>query len=89
MVNIGITRMSSKGQIIIPANMREDFQLGDNILIIQDDKRIILKKIKQLTEKIQDDLEFAKRTEDAYERHRRGDFICKESNDFLKELEKW
>ncbi len=36
-----------------------------------------------------EDLEFARRTEEAYQRHEAGDFIRKDAKEFLKELEKW
>jgi len=44
-----------------------------------------MKKFEQFAE----DLEFAKRTEEAYRRHEEGDFIEMESEKFLKELKKW
>ena len=34
MVEIDTTKVSSKGQIVIPSNMREDFKEGDTLLII-------------------------------------------------------
>ncbi len=49
-------------------------------------------KINNLTkqfEKILEDLEFARRTEEAYKRHEEGDFIEMDSEEFLKEIKKW
>jgi len=69
MINIDVTRMSSKGQIVIPSSMRGDLKEGDEILIIKDEDRIILKRADKLTEEMKEDLEFAKRTEEAYKRH--------------------
>ncbi len=89
MVSIDIIRMSSKGQIVIPLNMRENLSEGEELVIIKDDERFILKKVQNLTENIKEDLEFAKRTEEAYKRHERGEFIEMDSEDFLKEMEKW
>lgn len=66
MVSMDIIRLSSKGQIVIPSNMRNDLKEGDELVIIKDDERIILKKVEKLTEKIKEDLEFAKRIEEAY-----------------------
>jgi len=40
-------------------------------------------------EKLEEDLLIAKRAEEAYERHKNGDFIKKSKEDFLKELDKW
>ena len=49
-------------------------------------------KLEKSMEKMDDyieDLEFARRTEEAYERHKKGDFKVKSSTDFLKELKQW
>ena len=41
---IDTTRMSSRGQIVIPLDMRKDFNEGDKLIIIRKDDEIILKK---------------------------------------------
>jgi len=89
MINIGVTKVSSKGQIVIPSEMRNDLKEGEELLIIKDEDRIILKKVNKLTEKMREDLEFAKRTEEAYKRHERGEFKKMSADKFLEELEKW
>jgi len=89
MANINVTKMSSKGQIVIPSEMRKDLKEGDELLIVKDEDRIILKKAKKLTEEMKEDLEFAKRTEDAWKRYDKGEFISMSGDEFLKELEKW
>jgi len=89
MVNINVTRMSSKGQIVIPSEMRGNLKEGDEILIIKDDERIILKKAEKITEEMKEDLEFAKRTEEAWQSYERGEFIKMDFDDFIKEMKKW
>lgn len=89
MINIDVTRMSSKGQIVIPSSMRGDLKEGDEILIIKDEDRIILKRADKLTEEMKEDLEFAKRTEEAYKRHERGESIEMDFDDFIEEMKKW
>ena len=81
--------MSSKGQIVIPADMREGIEEGDKLVIIRNKNHIILKKEKDFSKNLEEDLEFAKRTEEAWERYDKGEFISMDSEDFLKELEKW
>jgi len=88
MVSLNVTRISSKGQIVIPSNMRGDLKEGDELLIIKDEDRIILKKANKLTEKIKDDLEFAKRTEKAYKRIEAGEGIKMDFDNFIKEMKK-
>lgn len=89
MTMMNITRMSSKGQIVIPVNMRDNLKEGDELIIIKDDERIILRKAESLTEQLKEDLEFARRTEEAYKRIEAGEFISMEFDDFIKEMEKW
>jgi len=89
MVKINITRMSSKGQIVIPVNMRGDFKEGDDLILIKDDERIVIKKASKLTEKMKEDLEFARRTEEAYKRIEAGDFISVDSENLFEEMSKW
>jgi len=89
MVNIGVTKMSSKGQIVIPSEMRNDLKEGDELLIIKDDERIILKKAEKITEQMKEDLEFAKRTEEAWKQYDKGEFTSMDAEEFLKELKKW
>ncbi len=88
MVNINVTRMSSKGQIVIPSEMREGINEGQEFLIIKDDERIILKKADKISEEMKEDLEFAKRTEEAWQMYERGEFITQPADKFLEELEK-
>ena len=44
-----------------------------------------LNKTKQLAE----DLEFARRTKEAWEEYNRGEFISQDSKEFLKDLKEW
>jgi len=64
-MEIGIIRMSSKGQIVIPASMRRDLDEGEQLVIIRDGGRFILKPLADLEPALEDDLRFADRTERA------------------------
>ena len=44
MEKLEITSMSSRGQVVIPLDMREDINEGDKLIIIRKDNEIILKK---------------------------------------------
>ena len=89
MVNIGITKMSSKGQIVIPQEMRKGMHEGDSLVIIKNDNQIILKKMGDFDKNLKEDLEFARRTEEAWKRYDQGEFVSMDAKDFLKELKKW
>ena len=88
-MEIAITKMSSKGQVVIPTEMRGDIDTGDKILIIKNKDQLIMKKASKLDKNLKEDLEFAKRTEDALERIEQGKGIEMDFDDFLEEMEKW
>ena len=88
-MDVAITKISSKGQIVIPAEMRKDFQEGDKILLIQTDEQLIIKKASKLDKALKADLEFARRTEEAWKRIEEGKGIRMDFDDFLKEMKKW
>ena len=81
--------MSSRGQIVIPLNMRNNLKEGDSLVIIKNDNQIILKKASDFSENIKEDLEFARRTEEAYKRIEAGEFISVDSEDLFEEMDKW
>ena len=89
MAEINITKLSSKGQVVIPREMRKGISEGETLVIIKSGRQIILKKAKHFDKNIEDDLKFAKRTEEAWKKYDKGEFISMDSEDFLKELEKW
>jgi len=89
MVEIGITRISSKGQIVIPLNMRGNFNVGDNLILFGDSNRIILKKANKMDKQFHEDLEFARRTEEAYKRIESGEGVKMDFDNFINEIKKW
>ena len=88
-MEIALTKMSSKGQIVIPSQLREDMKEGEQLIIIRNDHQLILKKVSGMDKNLKEDLVFAKRTEEAWERYERGEFKTSTAKDFLKNLEKW
>ena len=88
-MEVAITKMSSKGQVVIPAEMRTDIDEGEKLLIIQNDKQIIMKKASELDKNVAEDIEFAKKTEEAWKRIEEGKGTKMNFNDFLEEMKKW
>lgn len=43
-MQIDITKMSSRGQVVIPLDMRKDINEGDKLIVIRKNDEIILKK---------------------------------------------
>lgn len=89
MIEINITRMSSKGQVVIPLEMRKGIHEGEKLVIIKNKDQIILKKAKDFDKNLEEDLEFARRTEEAWKSYERGEFISLPKDKFLEELKKW
>ena len=89
MMDIGITRMSARGQVVIPEEMRGGMKMGEKLAVIKNGKQIILERVKDLGKNFEEDLEFARRTEEAWKAYDRGEFTSRSAEDFLKELETW
>lgn len=89
MIEIDVTKLSSKGQIVIPSKMRKGFSKREKFVIIKSDKQLILKRAKDFSKKIEEDLIFAKRTEKAIKKYEKGLFKKMSGDKFLKSLEKW
>jgi len=89
MEDISITRVSSKGQVVIPLEMRGDFKEGDKLLVIKNQGKLILKKASDLDEQLEEDLEFARRTEEAYKNIEKGEFTSVNSENLFDEMMKW
>jgi len=88
-MDIAITKMSSKGQVVIPSEMRKDFEEGEKLLIIKNGYQLIIKKASELDKNMKEDLEFARRTEEAWKSYERGEFKSKNIEEFLKDLKSW
>lgn len=89
MKDIAVTKMSSRGQIVIPTETRKGFHRGDKFIVIRDGDRLILKQAKNLDKNFEEDLEFARRTEEAFKRYEAGEFKEVEGKQFLEILEEW
>ncbi|MBI4453379.1 AbrB/MazE/SpoVT family DNA-binding domain-containing protein [Candidatus Woesearchaeota archaeon] len=87
-MDIAITRMSSKGQIVIPSEMRIGINEGEKLLLIKNNHQIIMKKATELNKNFDEDIIFAKRTEEAFKRYEKGEFRTLPADKFLKMLEK-
>ena len=80
--------MSSKGQIVIPNEMRKEFRGGEEFIIIKNGKQLILKSVHDFDENLKQDLIFAKRTEKAWKKYEKGEFKSIDADDFIKMLNK-
>ena len=65
MVQIETAKISSKGQIVIPLRFRGKYKEGDNLIVIENGDQLILKKETAMDKNLLEDMEFARRTEEA------------------------
>ncbi len=61
---------------------------GDKLVVIKNKDQIILKKANDFDKNIEEDLEFARRTEEAWESYDRGEFTSLPIDEFFEELKK-
>ena len=87
-MDVAITKMSSKGQIVIPSNLRKGISVGDEFIIIKEKNKFILKKIVDLAKDLRHEIEFAQRVEKAWDSYEKGKFKSKSAKEFLEELDK-
>lgn len=88
-MDVAITKMSSKGQVVIPAEMRVGIPEGEKLLLIQNEKQIIMKKASEIDKNVAEDIEFARRTEEAWKRIEAGKGIKMDFDKFIEEMKKW
>ena len=88
-MEVALAKMSTKGQIVIPQEMRDCFASGEKVFLMKEGYRIIIKPAKELSKDLAEDLEFARRTEEAYQELEEGEVIKQDGNEFLKDLETW
>ena len=87
-MEIAMTKISSRGQIVIPAEIREDFPEGEKLVIIKKDHQLLIEKVDDLGDKFKEDWEFAKSTEAILRKVKTGEKTLNEE-EFMKEIEMW
>ena len=88
-MDVAITKMSSKGQVVIPAEMRTEFNEGDKFIVFRNKDQIIMKQANKLDTNFKEDIDFAEKTEEAWKRILEGKGTKMDSKDFMNALEKW
>lgn len=88
-MDVAITKMSSKGQVVIPAEMRHGIAEGDKLVIIRNHDQIIMKHADALDKQFTDDVAFAKKTDEAWTRIKEGKGVKMGFDEFIEEMKKW
>ena len=84
-----LTRASSKGQIVIPTDIRKKLDIKEGSVFAVSSKKdmIVLKKLD--TKMKPEDLKTLKLLEEAWEDIENGRYKIYRTGDFFKELKKW
>ena len=69
--------------------MRTEYHEGEKFVVIKSGKQLILKSVKDFDKNIEEDLEFAQRTEEAYKRYEKGEFKSMDFDEFITKMKQW
>ena len=88
-MNIELTKISSKGQVVIPQSIRRRIGLseGETLSVSMIDGLIVMKKVRDPIEV--DDLQTLIEIKEAWKEIEEGKCNKMDSVDFLKEVSKW
>jgi bifunctional DNA-binding transcriptional regulator/antitoxin component of YhaV-PrlF toxin-antitoxin module len=68
--------------------MRKGIKEGEKLVIIRNKNLLIIERVSEFDKKLEGDLEFARRTEEAWKKYEKGEFVSRTAEEFLEELEK-
>jgi AbrB family looped-hinge helix DNA binding protein len=88
---IEVTKMTSRGQVVIPQSVRENLNLkeGEKMVVIEEGGNIILRPLSRIEAKIEDEILDMKMAARAWKDIEKGKFKKKSADEFLAELDKW
>lgn len=81
-----LTKLSTKGQIVIPERLRKSFQIGDSFIVSKQGDLIILKKVEGLTEK---EIKEMNELNQIWKEIDGGKGVTRSKEEFFKEMDSW
>jgi len=94
-MEINITKMGERGQVVIPQDIRNGVKTGEKIIVVKENNKWILEPVKNIKaetiSKLKEDLIDMKIASDFWENVKKGKtkLIRQSSEEFLKDLVKW
>ncbi len=87
-MEIELTKVSSRGQVVIPQKVREKLRIieGETLAVSVEGDLVVLKKV---SNPLEEDLETIQDIKEAWEEIESGKYKRLSGEDFLKEIEKW
>lgn len=91
MMEVEVVRLSSRGQLVIPQEIRKGMKLkeGEKLLVASDKHKIVIRPVKDLKRELLEELLLAKKADDAWEEIEKGEYKRLPKERFLEELSKW
>ena len=89
MTHLDTIKLRPRGRLIIPASLREGFNDGEELVVINEGSQLILKKASSLSDEDKEDLEFARSTEAGWREIERGEYVEMDWDEFLEEAMRW
>jgi AbrB family looped-hinge helix DNA binding protein len=88
-IDMEFTKTSSKGQIVIPSNIRRKLKIGNGSLlaVTTQDDLIVLKKVNSKISSA--DMKSLKLIEEAWKDLDKGNYKVRSKEDFFKEYREW
>jgi len=92
-MEIEISKLTERGQVTIPLEFRRELKLktGEKIIFFSEGGKLFLEPMSRVRniKKLKEDLEFARRTEEAWKEIDSGEGTEMDFDEFLNEVRKW
>jgi AbrB family looped-hinge helix DNA binding protein len=90
-MEVEVVKLSSRGQLVIPRDMRKELQLreGEKLIVVEENGTIVIRPVKKVGGEIMEELALAKNAADAWEEFEKGKYKELSKEKFLEELSKW
>ncbi len=77
------------GSVSIPGDLIKRFKGGEILVAVRDDDKLVLERVRAVDEQLLEDLEFARRTREAWKRYENGEFRTLSVDELLAEMATW
>jgi len=84
--NMEITKLSTKGQVVIPDSLRKGIDIGTPFIVSRQGELIVLKEVKGMTT---EEIKEARELDEIWKDIDEGKAVTLSKEDFLKEMDNW
>lgn len=84
-----IAILGTHGHVAIPRTLRKGLKDGDVFRVERHEDKLILERVNAADERLREELEFGRRTREAWKRYRKGEFKKLPFDAFVAQMAKW